>query len=132
MKEQKYQAYLRQKIWVAKNRDKCNATVRAYRARRYERDGCWQDTSPKAAALKTWMIELKSKPCLDCRGTFPVCCMDFDHRDYSEKKYNLGSMFAHHYSRELIEKELEKCDLVCANCHRIRTRDKKTGRKRNG
>jgi hypothetical protein len=53
--------------------------------------------------------------------------MDFDHKDGTVKEYNLGSMFAHHYARELIEKELAKCDLVCSNCHRVRTRDRRTG-----
>ena len=78
-------------------------------------------------ALKAWMLELKSRPCADCGGVFPVCCMDFDHRDGTEKAYNLGSMFAHHYSRELIQTELDKCDLVCANCHRVRTRNRRLG-----
>lgn len=53
--------------------------------------------------------------------------MEFDHRDGAIKSYNLGSMFAHHYSRELIEIELAKCDLVCSNCHRIRTRNRRAG-----
>lgn len=83
--------------------------------------------APKASALKAWMIELKSKPCSDCGSKFDTCCMDFDHRIGEKKAYNLGSMFAHHYSKELIEIELAKCDLVCSNCHRIRTRDRRTG-----
>ena len=85
------------------------------------------DDGPKAVAQKQWMIELKSNPCADCGNSFPICCMDFDHRLGTLKEYNVGSMFAHHYSRELIEIELEKCDLVCSNCHRIRTRDRRTG-----
>ena len=80
--------------------------------------------------MKEWMNELKSQPCLDCHQTFPVCCMDFDHRVDTTKSYNVASMFAHHYSRELIEIELEKCDLVCSNCHRIRTRDRRIGKPR--
>lgn len=116
--------------WVSHNRDKLNKTVREYRKRRYERDGCWLDKSPKSAALKAWMIELKSKPCTDCGDCFPVCCMDFDHRKGEKKEYNVGSMFAHHYAREKIEREIAKCDLVCSNCHRVRTRDRKTGTRR--
>jgi len=104
-----------------------NKNVREYRARRYIEEGQWRDNSPKAMAAKAWMIEIKSNPCHDCGGVFDICCMDFDHRAGTEKKYNIGSMFAHHYSRELIESELAKCDLVCANCHRIRTRERRTG-----
>lgn len=127
---QKKKAYLRQKRWVAANRDRNNARVRAYRRRRYLKEGCWREIGPKAIALKTWMIRLKSKPCQDCHQKFPTCCMDFDHRDGTKKKYNVGSMFAHHYSRPLIRAELKKCDLVCSNCHRIRTRNRKTGHAR--
>lgn len=117
----------RETHWASNNRERLNATTRRYRARRYEKEGRWRETSPKVVALREWMLELKSKPCHDCGGTFQTCCMDFDHRPGTEKKYCLGSMFAHHYSRELIEIELAKCDLVCSNCHRIRTRDRRTG-----
>lgn len=128
--EQKQKAYERQKLWVANNRENHNAAVRRYRAKRYAEDGFWAEAGPKAKALKEWMIEIKSNPCTDCGQRFPVCCMDFDHvRD--AKAYNIGSMFAHHYSKELIEEELAKCELVCANCHRIRTRNRRTGSKQN-
>lgn len=101
--------------------------MQRYRAQRYAKEGCWRDNSPKSKAAKAWMIEIKSKPCQDCGGCFPVCCMDFDHRAGTKKEYNVGSMFAHHYSRELIQKELDKCELVCSNCHRVRTQKRRTG-----
>jgi len=120
-------AKCRHNKWTIENRDKLNKSVREYRARRYAKEGQWRDEGKKAIALKAWMVELKSKPCSDCGGLFPICCMDFDHKNDSKKHYNVGSMFAHHYGRELIENELLKCDLVCANCHRIRTRDRRKG-----
>ena len=117
----------RHAAWTSANRARLNETVRNYRRRRYQADGRWRDEGEKARSLRAWMVEIKSNPCADCGGSFDVCCMDFDHRDASEKKFNVGSMFAHHYSRELIEAEVAKCDLVCANCHRIRTRNRRTG-----
>lgn len=113
--------------WKTVGREQRNKTTREYRARRYRAEGRWQDEGKKARELKVWMLELKSKPCTDCGQTFPVCCMQFDHRKGTKKKYNVGSMFAHHYSRELIEKELIKCDLVCSNCHAIRTQKRRLG-----
>ena len=110
--------------WELHNRIKHNEQVREYRARRYKEEGCWYDKSPKAMALKQWMIELKSKPCTDCNTEFPICCMDFDHRIGTVKEFNIGSMFAHHYSKELIEIEL-------ANCHRVRTQKRKLGSGKN-
>jgi len=117
----------RERNWVDNNRDKHNARSRQYRAERYRQDGRYREVGPIAKALKEWMNEIKSQPCFDCGQSFEVCCMDFDHREGKEKSYNVASMFAHHYSRELIEVEIAKCDLVCANCHRIRTRDRRTG-----
>jgi hypothetical protein len=48
--------------------------------------------------------------------------MDFDHRDPSQKEFNLGSeAIREMYSLEKLQAEIDKCDIVCANCHRIRT-----------
>ena len=70
---------------------------------------------------------IKSKrnvPCMDCGGTFPVCCMDFHHVDEETKNSLIGrKSFLHvmkKYSVERIDEEIDKCVIVCANCHRIR------------
>jgi hypothetical protein len=57
---------------------------------------------------------------MDCGQTFPPYVMDFDHVR-GEKKYNVGLMASSGYSLKMIAAEIQKCDLVCANCHRIRT-----------
>jgi hypothetical protein len=63
---------------------------------------------------------LKSVPCADCGNRFPYFVMDFDHRDGEEKLGNISSVvFAWSWKRLLAE--IAKCDVVCANCHRIRT-----------
>ena len=64
---------------------------------------------------------LKLKPCLDCGGKFPPVCMDFDHRPGQVKLGNVSSIRTR-WSMERVLAEIAKCDLVCANCHRIRTR----------
>lgn len=73
----------------------------------------------KAAALTA----LKNKPCMDCGGTFPTCCMDFDHRDPSTKNRKAAGMIAlaARVGWDEVLAEIAKCDIVCANCHRIRT-----------
>jgi hypothetical protein len=45
--------------------------------------------------------------------------MHFHHRNPSTKTYNVGSMVNRKLSD--IEAEIAKCDLLCANCHGIRT-----------
>lgn len=57
---------------------------------------------------------------MDCGGTFPPECMDFDYRDGTTKKYKVSMMVS--LLPEVIDVEVAKCDLVCANCHRIRTK----------
>jgi hypothetical protein len=69
---------------------------------------------------RVWLNELKNHPCEDCERKFPPECMDFDHRQGEKKSFNIGSKLPSR-SKERILEEIEKCDLVCANCHRMRT-----------
>jgi hypothetical protein len=96
---------------------RCN-NCRAYR----------QKNSPKIQTRKAMLAEAKSKPCTDCKGCFPTECMEFD-RVRSAKKFQVSSAFLWMRLNRLKE-ELEKCELVCCNCHRIRTvkRKQRTGR----
>jgi hypothetical protein len=62
---------------------------------------------------------LKDVPCYDCGNRFPTVCMDFDHRDPSQKVFQISDASLVHRVKVLAE--IAKCDVVCANCHRIRT-----------
>jgi hypothetical protein len=62
-------------------------------------------------------------PCGDCGSTYPPVCMDFDHVR-GEKNTNLSDMKT--YSLGVILREVQKCDLVCSNCHRLRTHSRRT------
>ena len=67
----------------------------------------------------------KSGPCADCGGSYPPCVMDFDHLPQYEKAFALGAwtgsgpLTARAKSQALAE--IAKCEVVCANCHRLRT-----------
>ena len=69
------------------------------------------------ARNRRMLQELKSRPCVDCGRSFPYYVMDFDHL---EDKVDLVSRMVS-CGPERILAEVAKCDLVCANCHRIRT-----------
>lgn len=78
----------------------------SYRTRRYEHHRAVLD-------------ELKSTtPCLDCGGSYKPCQMDFDHLDPKDKTANIARLVEG--TSEALLKELGKCHLVCANCHRVR------------
>lgn len=64
--------------------------------------------------------EAKDRPCMDCGGKFPPFVMDFDHRDGVTKLGNIAGLLKS-WSWAKLQTEIDKCDLICANCHRIRT-----------
>jgi hypothetical protein len=59
-------------------------------------------------------------PCADCGDTFPPHVMHWDHLPGYQKLDEIGSMVGSR-RREAILAELKKCELVCANCHVMRT-----------
>lgn len=79
-----------------------------------------EKANARKAAKKALIMEYKSQPCVDCGFTFFPCQMDFDHRDPSQKINNISAMVDDNYSMKTLLAELAKCDLVCANCHRLR------------
>ena len=77
------------------------------------------------AERKRIIDEAKSRLCADCKNTFPVVCMDFDHRPGVEKVACVGQLNAWGAPIEIILEEIAKCDVVCSNCHRIRTEQRR-------
>lgn len=75
--------------------------------------------------IKAFINEAKNKPCADCGNTYPHYVMDFDH--LSDKNFNIsnGGLMV---SRDQLEQEIAKCDVVCSNCHRQRTYQRIHGR----
>jgi hypothetical protein len=64
---------------------------------------------------KTWIDSQKVK-CARCDENHPAC-LDFHHRDPSQKDFLLSVAVAK-CSLERIKAEAAKCDVLCANCHR--------------
>lgn len=76
----------------------------------------------KARNLKRQFIcAVKNRPCADCGIKYPHYVMDFDHRNSNDKIVDISKTLGKNWSLERIKKEIVKCDVVCANCHRIRT-----------
>lgn len=70
---------------------------------------------------RAFLDELKDVPCADCGNRFPPECMDFDHIS-GDKRFNIGKSLL--TSIEKVLEEIDKCEIVCSNCHRIRTRNR--------
>ena len=55
-------------------------------------------------------------PCVDC-GEQNIIVLEFDHRDPTIKTTEISKL----YSWDKIQKEIDKCDVVCTNCHKLRS-----------
>ncbi|NBP04146.1 MAG: hypothetical protein EBU90_29440 [Proteobacteria bacterium] len=55
--------------------------------------------------------------CYFCKENTPVC-LDFHHLDPNVKDSNISQMKGHARNIDTIKKEIEKCIVVCSNCHR--------------
>ena len=65
-----------------------------------------------------WLRELKSgRPCTDCGRTYSAEVMQWDHLPGTQKLADVSLI----RSREGVLAEIAKCELVCTNCHAIRT-----------
>ena len=67
-------------------------------------------------AKKLEAIEYLGGKCKDCGGKFHHSVYDFHHLDPNEKDINPSAAF----SRKNWKSEIDKCVLLCANCHRLR------------
>lgn len=92
-----------QRRWYEKNSDKVKASVTSGRI----------TNAKKIRALK------ESGSCVDCGGRFHFSVMDYDHTD-DNKVMTVSRLSARRSWAEVL-REIEKCDLVCSNCHRYRT-----------
>ena len=58
--------------------------------------------------------------CADCGYAEHACALDFDHLPEYKKKFTISDEL--HRSVRQIQEEMAKCEVVCANCHRVRTK----------
>lgn len=104
----------------------CIACNKAYQKEHYQK----HKANYKADALeRKWKIrynalmyvmEYAQDGCSVC-GETDFITLEFDHIDPTIKTMNIGQMVSSGYSIKRISEELEKCQILCANCHRKKT-----------
>lgn len=67
---------------------------------------------------KQFIAEYKDNDCCVHCGESATCCLEFHHRDPTKKDFVLSLAGNNGFALSTIQREIEKCDLVCANCHR--------------
>ena len=66
---------------------------------------------------------LSTHPCVDC-GESDARVLEFDHVR-GTKKLAVSQMIGRGYSIDAIQKEINKCEVRCGHCHRIKTIDER-------
>jgi hypothetical protein len=80
-----------------------------------------------------WYRQLKTdRPCADCGRCFHHSAMTWDHLPGSTKVAELSTFLSKHRSRRMVLEEIAKCELVCANCHAVRTWERRRGVAQSG
>ena len=73
-----------------------------------------------AAVLEELHLYKEKKGCADCRQHFPHYVLEFDHMP-GFHKIDVVYRVLRNYGEEMAWKEVAKCEVVCSNCHKIRT-----------
>ena len=68
-------------------------------------------------AIKLKAVEYKGGECYRCGYNICVDALEFHHRNPEEKDFNLGAK-GHSRAWDRVKEELDKCDMVCSNCHK--------------
>lgn len=75
-------------------------------------------------AITEWLRNRKLElGCVDCGYRTHYAALDFDHRDCTRKVFQIGNRG--HRSLAAVQAEAAKCDVRCANCHRIKTAERR-------
>jgi hypothetical protein len=106
---------------------RCRACVREISRMHYHRDPASYKARVAANNKRTTARNrervrefLRNANCKDC-GLRDFAVLEFDHREPRDKRDDVSSLVRQHHCWPSILKEIAKCDVVCANCHRRRT-----------
>lgn len=88
------------KDWYKNNKEKRLAQIKA-----------------RKQGLKEWFNELKSELTCSC-GESHIATITFHHDDPTEKEHDVAFMVVQGWSKNKILEEMEKCTVMCENCHR--------------
>ena len=104
-RKERHKKYMRE-IWYPKNREKHIGYVDRIKKK-----------------ISDFILDYKqNNKCTDCgfMGKEYPEVLEFDQIG-NNKEFNISTFYQQTSNMDKVKKEIEKCELVCANCHRIRT-----------
>ena len=93
-----------QKEWYQKNKERLKEKHKAYR----------KEHKPTVMA---WFVEYKKTLCCVRCGESHPACLQFHHRDSSSKRFTISAAVRLCVCIEELLEEMNKCDVLCGNCH---------------
>lgn len=112
------------KEWYKKNSKKFAAWKKWHKE--YRKGKPWRAKGIKAMATKRQTIlkrynKAKAESCLDCGIEYSPWIMQFDHRPDEQKIANVCKIAYSTLDIKKLNAEINKCNILCANCHANRT-----------
>lgn len=77
-----------------------------------------KQTVSRGKKLKSKCVEYKGGKCQLCGYKKCFAALEFHHRNFEEKDFSISSKYKNKNINLVIKKELDKCDVLCVNCHR--------------
>jgi len=87
-----------------------------YKDARVKCSSCISKT--RSSDVKAKAIKYLGGKCIDCGYKGHPVAFDFDHKDPSQKEFKISGNYILRWAE--LRAELDKCELRCSNCHRIR------------
>ena len=103
-----------------KDKERRKEKNREYQKKYYEKNKEYYivKSAERKKRIKNDFDEYKSTlKCSKC-GENHVACLDFHHLNPEEKEFSFYNLKKYAWGKEKIERELNKCIVLCANCHR--------------
>lgn len=104
--------------------DWCKSCYKQYFAEYYKNNKekhraiAYSVNTKKSRYLKNLVNTIKeSRGCINCGENCPEC-LDFHHLDPKQKNFSIAEYMRKKSNPDTVLKEIEKCVVVCANCHR--------------
>lgn len=124
--EKPFESFNKNKTKLDGHQVSCKSCEKIYKAEWYERN---KTEHKKKVRVRCTRVRRENRlllykyysthPCVDCGESRPEC-LDLDHVR-GKKNKNVSRLVGQADSWETILKEIEKCEVRCANCHRVKT-----------
>ena len=98
----------------------CRDCYKIIRKKSYEsnKDYYIKKSKRRSDEINSWFFDIKSNLKCEICGFSHVACLDFHHVNSDDKEIEVSTLVASGNKKRIL-KEIEKCIVLCSNCHRI-------------